>query len=92
MAQIQLYAIANGYDNATLRTAPSAELPLLRLQPSAAALEAAAWARATAANTPEAYGEYLAKHPNGLNAAEARRRQSEGLSAQERSAWENSLP
>jgi formylglycine-generating enzyme required for sulfatase activity len=88
MALIQLYATAPGYDNTTLLAAPSAELSLLRLQPSAAALEAAAWARATAANTPEAYGEYLAKHSNGLNAAEARRRQSEGLGAQERSAWE----
>jgi|GEM_PF-709362 len=83
--QLLLYAEAPGYDSAVLRTDPGAEWPVLRLQ----SLEAADWARAKAADTPEAYGEYLAKHPNGANAAEARRLQTDGLSDRERNAWED---
>ena len=50
---------------------------LLAAADDALAADDAAFARAKAAGTPEAYAAYLRAHPSGYNAAEARRLQAE---------------
>ena len=86
--ELLLYASAPGYAPTETRTPPLAELPPLRLKASKQALEEAAWQQALETDTPEGYGAYLAQFPNGRYAAEARRRQQEGLSAKERALWD----
>ncbi|MCO6493220.1 MAG: formylglycine-generating enzyme family protein [Phaeodactylibacter sp.] len=88
MAQLRIYAAAPGYEPFQQARAPSDELPDIRLRPTAEALEAAAWERATAANTPEAFSEYLAAFPAGIHAAEARQRLDAFASARELAAWQ----
>ncbi len=82
-----LRVTANDYEPGLLRTSPQNTLPDLRLSPSNAALERAAWAKAIAANTPATYTAYLEAFPNGLNATEARKRIADATSAREQSAW-----
>ncbi|MCB0579991.1 MAG: carboxypeptidase regulatory-like domain-containing protein, partial [Phaeodactylibacter sp.] len=69
MQVIQLRASAPGYEAGEWRGPPREELPDIRLSPTNEALEAEAWQRAVAANTPEAYNGYLVAFPEGANAA-----------------------
>lgn len=85
--RLELQASATDYEPTRLSTPPQTQLPALRLSPSNTKLEREAWAKAEAANTPEAYTAYLDAFPTGPNAAEARKRISAAASAREQAAW-----
>ena len=86
--KLELRASAQDYKPDLLRTTPQSTLPLLRLSPSDAKLERAAWAKAKAENTPEAYDTYLEAFPNGANAEEAKQAIANFVGTKESAAWE----
>jgi formylglycine-generating enzyme required for sulfatase activity len=90
-ARLVLEASAAGYERASLDLAVTMELPPLRLQPAFAVRSAAAWARALAADTPEAVSEYLRLFPDGAEAGEARKRLAGYAGARERADWDETL-
>ena len=67
------------------------ELPPLRLQPSYAKRAAAAWARALAADTPEAVSAFLRSFADGPEAAEARRWLASRAGQRERADWDDAV-